>query len=326
MGGPRPGPESSDAPLDLAPALAEFQHEVVAGLGETPRSLPCKYFYDIRGAILFEKICELEEYYPTRTELGILREFGAEMAACVGPEAMLIEYGSGEGLKTLALLEQLERPAAYVPIDIACLQLDSTAERLQERFPGLEVLGVCADYTAEHPIPEPARSPRRRVVFFPGSTIGNFTPAEAEGFLAQVREEVGPGGGLLIGVDLVKDRAILERAYNDGTGVTAAFNLNLLERINRELDADFDLERWRHLALFNAAASRIEMHLVSDGKQTVRIGGLRFEFADQERIHTENSYKYELGAFAALAARARWRVERVWTDSESLFSVQYLVR
>jgi dimethylhistidine N-methyltransferase len=246
------------------------------------------------------------------------------MAARIGPGALLIEYGSGEGLKTRILLDALDRPAGYVPVDISRAQLERNAADLRSRYPGLEVLPLCADYTVDHPIPEPARAPHRRVVYFPGSTVGNFTPVQARGFLAHVRREVGPGGGLLIGVDLRKDRAILERAYDDAAGVTAAFNLNLLRRINRELGADFDLTRWEHRALWNENESRIEMHLVSAGAQAVRIGGRVFAFAPGETIHSENSCKYDPEGFAALAATAGWTVERLWQDPDRLFSVQYL--
>jgi dimethylhistidine N-methyltransferase len=310
--------------IEQAPGQATFRDEVIAGLSGLPRTLPCKYFYDERGAHLFERICKLEEYYPTRTELSIMRDHVREMAAHIGPEALLIEYGSGEGLKTRILLDALERPVGYVPIDISREQLALNTARLLRRYPRLEVLPVCADYTSAFSVPATTRRPARRVVYFPGSTIGNFTPSAAHRFLVHVRELASPGGGLLIGVDLRKDREVLERAYNDGEGVTAAFNLNLLRRINRELGADFDLRFWRHHAVYNEAAGRIEMHLVSTRAQIVRIDGHVLRFAAGDTIHTENSYKYGLSQFAARAAEAGWALGRLWTDPRRLFSVQYL--
>jgi dimethylhistidine N-methyltransferase len=311
--------------LEQAQGQETFRDEVIAGLSGFPRTLPCKYFYDERGAHLFERICKLEEYYPTRTELSIMREHVREMAAHIGPEALLIEYGSGEGLKTRILLDALERPAGYVPLDISCEQLALNTARLLRRYPRLEVLPVCTDYTSDFAVPVTTRRPARRVVYFPGSTIGNFTPSAAHRFLTHARELTGPGGGLLIGVDLQKNREILERAYNDAEGVTAAFNLNLLRRINRELGADFDLRFWRHHAFYNEAAGRIEMHLVSKRAQIVRIDGHVLRFAAGETIHTENSYKYGLSQFAARAAKAGWAPSRIWTDPQRLFSVQYLM-
>lgn len=317
---------SNAAPLqDFAPARASFRDEVLQGLSRSQKMLPCKYFYDERGSQLFERICDLEEYYPTRTELAIMRRDAADMAELIGPGCLLIEYGSGSSLKTRLLLDHLENPAGYVPIDISREHLLRAAHELALAYPHVPVHPVCADYTGDYELPQLPQRERRRVVYFPGSTIGNFTPAQAVDFLHHVAEVCGPGGGLLIGVDLRKDAEVLERAYNDAEGVTAAFNLNLLARVNRELGADFDLRQFRHEAVFNPDESRIEMHLVSESEQTVRIGDEDVEFESGERIHTENSYKYAPESFAELAQRAGLARERLWTDLDRLFSVQYLV-
>jgi dimethylhistidine N-methyltransferase len=322
----RRGPRRDEPPAirDCRPAASAFQSEVLAGLRGEPKTLPCKWLYDERGSALFEAICELDEYYVTRTELGITRAHAAEMAAWLGPRCLLVEYGSGSGHKTRILLGALDDPVAYVPIDISRAALAASAAGLRAARPGLPVLPVCADYTADYVLPRPARRPRRTAVYFPGSTIGNFTPAQARRFLAHVAEACGPGGGLLIGVDLRKGRETLERAYDDAAGVTAAFNRNLLVRINRELGADFPVGRFRHVALWNADAGRVEMHLESEVAQEVRVAGERIRFAAGERIHTESSYKWRLEDFRALAAAAGWRLVRAWTDAEGLFSVQYL--
>jgi dimethylhistidine N-methyltransferase len=298
--------------------------EVLAGLSRPHRQLPCKYFYDERGSRLFDEICELEEYYLTRCELAILRRHAGEMAGRIGPGCALIEYGSGSSLKTRLLLDRLERPAAYVPVDISGEHLLHSARQLARAYPGLEVAPVCADFTRPFTLPTLRGAPRRRVVYFSGSTVGNFGPAEATALLAGIARLCGPGGGLLIGVDLKKGRAILGPAYDDARGVTAAFNLNLLARINRELGADFDLSRFRHHAFYNEGAGRIEMHLVSLAAQTVHVGGAAFELAEGETICTEYSYKYGLDEFRDLAARAGLALEQVWTDQKGLFSVQYL--
>ena len=311
--------------LDAAPAPDEIRRDVLAGLGARPRSLPPKYFYDDRGSELFDQICELDEYYPTRTEVAIMEDYGAAMASAIGPRATLVEYGSGSSLKTEILLDALEQPVACVIIDISREPLEAAAERLRERFPSLEVLPVLADYTRPLELPEPSVTARRRVAYYPGSTIGNFRRPAAGAFLATIRQEVGDGGGLLIGVDLDKSTEILERAYDDARGITAEFNRNLLVRLNRELDADFDLEQWAHRAHYDRQAGRIEMHLVSRRDQTVHVAGETFDFAAGETICTEHSNKYRLDDFRALAEAAGWRVEQVWTDERAWFSVQYLV-
>jgi dimethylhistidine N-methyltransferase len=309
---------------DLEPELERLRDDVLAGLRRRPRTLPCKYFYDERGSRLFEKICELDEYYLTRTELVILERSVAEMARCLGPGCMLIEPGSGSGTKTRLLLEALESPVAYVPVDISRDVLLRSSESIDGAHPELEVLPVCADFTQPFALPTPRRRPARRVVYFPGSTIGNFDPPEVVRFLARLRELCAPGGAVLVGADLRKDRKVLEAAYDDAAGVTAEFNLNLLLRVNRELGADFDLGRFRHRAVWDEGRGRVEMHLVSTAAQTVRVDGESFSFAPGEEIHSESSYKYDLEGFAGLAAAAGLAVARVWLDERRWFSVQYL--
>jgi dimethylhistidine N-methyltransferase len=300
--------------------------DVAAGLGARQKSLPCKYFYDERGSQLFDAICELGEYYQTRTEGAILADNIAEIGERLGADCRLVEYGSGSSTKTRLLLDRLERPAGYVPIDISRELLRQSAEELAAAYPGLPVLPVCGDYTGPLVIPSPARQPvRRRVAYYPGSTIGNFVPDDARRFLARIAEVCGPGGGLLIGVDLKKDPLMLHRAYNDALGITAAFNLNILTRLNRELDANFVVDRFRHYAFYNPVFARVEMHLVSLADQTVRVAGAQIRFERGESIWTEASYKYSPHEFAELAAAAGWRVEQVWTDDRGLFSVQYLI-
>jgi dimethylhistidine N-methyltransferase len=305
-------------------AATEFLRDVLRGLSGPRKELPCKYFYDEAGSRLFECICALPEYYPTRCELAILGRHGPEIARLLGPRCALVEYGSGSGLKTRRLLDRLPDAAAYVPVDISREHLLRSAGALARRYPALEVVPVCADFTRPFALPAWRGPAARRVVYFSGSTIGNFGPAEATALLAGIARLVGPGGGLLIGVDLKKDRAILEPAYDDAQGVTAAFNLNLLARINRELGADFALARFRHHARYDEAHGRIEMHLVSLERQRAHVGGRAFLFEAGETICTEHSYKYDREGFTALAAEAGLRVERVWTDDQGLYSVQYL--
>ena len=309
---------------DLEPELERLRDDVVAGLRRSPRTLPCKYFYDERGSRLFEKICELDEYYLTRTELVILERSVAEMARCLGPRCMLIEPGSGSGTKTRLLLEALESPVAWVPVDISRDVLLRSSESIDGAHPELEVLPVCADFTQPFALPTPRHRPARRVVYFPGSTIGNFDPPEVVRFLARLRELCAPGGAVLIGADLRKDRKVLEAAYDDAAGVTAEFNLNLLLRVNRELGADFDLGCFQHRAVWDEERGRVEMHLVSTAAQTVQVDGESFSFAPGEAIHSESSYKYDLEGFAGLAAAAGLAVARVWLDERRWFSVQYL--
>jgi len=286
------------------------------------KNIPCKYFYDARGSELFESICELEEYYPTRVELSIMKKYAIEMARDLGPEVFLIEYGSGSSLKTRVLLDALVDPIAYVPIDISRDALFSSSEAIAKQYPELTVLPQCADYLASVSLPHVARTFRRRVVYFPGSTIGNFVPSDAVSFLARMAQQVGAGGGVLIGVDLKKDTETLQRAYNDDRGITAAFNMNLLVRLNRELNANFREDQFRHEARWNAIESRIEMHLVCTEACTVRLGGENISFALGESIHTENSYKYDSDEFDRLASQAGLTPHADWTDSEHLFGVK----
>jgi dimethylhistidine N-methyltransferase len=298
-----------------------FLGEVLEGLSANPRTLPCKYFYDARGAELFERICELDEYYLTRADLDATRTHIEAIAACIGNGVRLVELGSGAGIKTRILLEHLTDLTSYVPVDISAEQLARNAEALRADYTGLAVHPVAADYTQPFELP-PSRA--RTVVYFPGSTIGNFHPPEAVAFLRRLYRLVAPAGGMLIGVDLKKERAVLERAYDDAAGVTAAFNLNLLERINRELGADFDLQRWTHRALYDERAGRIEMHVVSAVDQRVTIADRTFAFGRGETIRTEVSYKYALEDFARLAGEARLAVDRVWLDRAGRFSLQWL--
>lgn len=309
---------------DYQPKSASFREEVLHGLQQPNKQLPAKFLYDERGAQLFDQICILDEYYPTRTELAIMRQDVAEMSALLGPGCLLIEYGSGSSTKTRLLLDALEEPAGYVPIDIAKEQLLQAATEIAERYPSLEVLPVCADYTAYYEVPLPERPATRRVVYYPGSTIGNFDPDQAHQFLQSIATVCGHDGGLLIGVDLKKDPVMLHRAYNDAAGVTATFNLNLLVRINHELGADFQLDRFRHYACYNPRAGRIEMHLVSLSEQTVHLADVQISVKRGESIWTESSYKYTVDEFARLAGGAGFTVERVWMDPAELFSVQYL--
>jgi len=300
-----------------------FRDEVLDGLSKSPRQLPYKFFYDQRGAQLFQEICDLPEYYITRTETEILRLHGADMAKALGPQVELIGLGTGAGTKTRILLEELHNPAVYVPIDISKEQLENSSARFREMFPTLQVLPVCVDYLEPFELPLPRRLSSRSVIYFPGSTIGNFEPEIASEFLARLVDLAGDGGGLLIGVDLQKDRDVLERAYNDAAGVTAQFNKNLLVRINRELEADFDLKRWQHHAIYSPSEGRIEIYLISDNEQTVHIGAREFQFRAGEEILTEYSYKHTIAGFIELARKAGFHFEQVWTDDARWFGVFY---
>lgn len=299
----------------------DFLGDVLSGLANVPKQLSPKYFYDAEGARLFTEICELDEYYPTRTEIGILRDNAADIAKTLGPDAMVIEYGSGSLDKVRILLDALETPSSLCAIDISAEQLQAASDEVRVAYPGLEVLAVEADFTRAVDLPLPKHAPKNRVVFFPGSTIGNFEPADAKAFLSSVRETVGPGGMLLIGVDLKKDTGRLIDAYDDASGVTEAFNKNLLARINRELGGDFDLSLFRHIARYNAHLGRVEMHLESCTDQVVHIDDHAFHFAVGETIHTENSYKYAPDAFEELARDAGFKKKAAWLDNESLFAV-----
>jgi dimethylhistidine N-methyltransferase len=304
--------------------MSSFVDDFTRGLRGRPKRIPAKYFYDARGAQLFDQICRLSAYYPTRAELDILRRHGPDIAGAVGPDVDVIEPGSGSGLKTRLLLSALDRVGLYVPVDVSREQLHATAEALRREYPALAVQPVCADFTAEFAVPE-RRPGARTVVFFPGSTIGNFEPIEAAVLLARLARLTGPNGGVLIGVDLKKDPALLHRAYNDESGVTAAFNLNVLVRANLELGADFALGRFRHYAFYNPREGRIEMTLVSLERQEVKIGGERFAFEAGEPLTTEYSYKYELGQFAELAAAGGLSAREAWLDPRRLFAIFWLV-
>ncbi|MGI8820217.1 MAG: L-histidine N(alpha)-methyltransferase [Chthoniobacterales bacterium] len=311
--------------LDLEPAASDFLAESIAGLSVTPRTLPSKFFYDERGAELFQQITELPEYYVTRIETDILRQSAPEMAASIGANAELVGFGTGAGNKTRLLLAELENPIAYVPVDISKRGLIESANQLQAVMPALEILPVCADYMQPIRLPQPTRTPDHVAVYFPGSTIGNLVPSLAHSFLSRVAALCGRSGGLIIGVDLQKSREILRAAYNDRQGVTAEFNRNLLVRANRELGADFVLDCWQHRAVYNEQEHRIEMHLVSLVDQTVHLGGHHFHFTSGEKIISEFSYKHTVDGFTQLAASAGFRRSNVWTDAKQWFAVFHFV-
>jgi len=322
-----PGKAGEDAArrvsfFDYHPTEADVRSEVLDGLGQPRKRLPPKLFYDQYGSQLFDAITELPEYYPTRTEIEILRRHGAAMADRLGRGKVLIELGSGSSLKIQVLLAALQ-PLVYIPVDISKDHLLESAHALAIRFPGLSIRAACADYSApfELPLDGDAGEP---AAFFPGSSIGNFEPEEARRLLQRVAEVLGEGGRLLVGVDLRKDPGILHRAYNDSQGVTAAFNLNVLTRINRELGGGFDPSTFAHRATFNELEHRVEMHLVSQRDQRVEVAGQAFDFVRGESIHTESSYKYATDDFRRLAATAGFAAEAVWTDPEALFSVHCL--
>lgn len=305
-------------------SVDEFAAAVLKGLSAPRKRLPCQYFYDAAGSDLFEQITELEEYYPTRTETAILRENAYAMTHPSGRGAALVEFGSGSSRKTELVLAALETPHAYVPIDVSDSALEDAARRLERRFPDLEVMPVHASFCDALRLPARVAGDRK-LGFFPGSTIGNFDPPDAGRLLGHFARILGPGSRLIVGVDLDKDTKRLVPAYDDAKGVTARFNLNLLVRINRELGGDFDLARFQHRAIYDRSLKRIEMHLVSRVRQTVRLLGRSFQFAAGETIHTENSYKYSVEQFRALAKGAGWRPAQVWTDARRDFSVHELL-
>jgi len=310
---------------NFKPGRESFLAEVLIGLHKPQKELPSKYFYDERGSHLFERICQLKEYYIPRIEVSIMQAHIREMAELIGPHVLLIEYGCGNCEKVRFLIDHLHDPVAYIPIDISQEQLLHVTKELASIYPRLQVLPVCADYTSSFELPIPRQSSKRIVVYFPGSTISNFDPIPAKHFLEHVANLCGSDGALLIGVDLKKDPAVLHSAYNDNEGITAAFNLNLLERINRELDCDFQLDGFQHYAFYNSRESRVEMHLISQRDQAVHMNRETISFARGESIWTESSYKYNLDEFEQIAAAAGFRVERVWVDEWQWFSVQYLV-
>jgi L-histidine N-alpha-methyltransferase len=316
---------ASSSGLRVGPYQAPdmLRSEVLRGLTGEPKTLPPKLFYDKVGARLFEAICELPEYYLTRTELSILRDRAGEIADRCGERVALIEYGSGAGVKVRVLLDQLKNPAAYVPVDISMEQLSAVAAERARQYPDLRVAPVHADYTSRFTLPV-LPPDARRVAFFPGSTIGNLHPAEATAFLHRIRSTIGPNGALILGVDRRKDESLLLPAYNDSAGVTAAFNLNLLTRLNRELGATFDVSTFRHRAIFNDVASRIEMHLESTIAQRVCVGGASIEFEKGETILTECSYKYDLPFLEAVIKPAGFEIHDLWTDERDWFWVGFL--
>jgi dimethylhistidine N-methyltransferase len=326
-----PATPASRQPADwrvVAPSLVE---DVLNGLQQSPKRLSPTYFYDERGSQLFDEICELPEYYITRTETQILERHAAEIAGRIGPNALLVEFGSGASTKTRLLLDQLPDLAAYVPVDISRTHLMDAAHRVADAYPDLEVLPACADFTRPFSLPKSHRTPSRVVVFFPGSTIGNFDPPAATELMHVMRAMATPrlgsaiaSGGLVIGYDLVKDPAVLERAYDDAAGVTAEFDLNVLRRLNRDLGANFDLDRFRHQAVWVPHASRIEMRLISAEAQTVSIAGEFISFEADEPIITEHCHKYTPELFAAQAGSAGWIAQQTWTDPMKYFHVQYL--
>lgn len=308
---------------DLAPGEESFRDAVLHGLARPQKAIPCKFFYDERGSALFEQICRLPEYYPTCTEIAILEENAEEIAAQMGAYSRIVEFGSGASHKARILLQALDRPVAYVAVDISREHLLEAASSLAEDFPDMAIIAVCADYTGPFTLPSLPGPAGKRIGFFPGSTIGNFEPDAAVRFLANCADILGPRGEMLIGVDLKKDPSILDAAYNDRRGVTAAFNLNLFERINRELDGDLDLDLFEHFAFYSESKGRIEIYIRSLVDQQAMIAGRRFQFAAGELIHTEYSYKYSVAEFRALAARAGFRPVDTWTDPAELFSVHY---
>ena len=309
---------------DLAPGEDSFRDAVLAGLSAKPKSLPCKFFYDQRGSALFEAICEVPEYYLTRTELGILETYAGVIAERIGPNCRLVELGSGASVKVRLLLKALDQPLAYVPVDISRGFLKEAAAAIATDFPDVEVVAVCADYTRPFALPKITGPAGKTVGFFPGSTIGNFEPEAVVAFLSHVGQLLGPGAEMLIGADVKKDKAILDAAYNDAAGLNAAFNLNLLHRIAKELDSDIAIDDFAHVAFYNPDEGRVELYIKSLKDQQAVIAGRRFSFTAGEMIHTENSYKYAIPQFHALAVRAGFRALDTWTDPEGKFAVYYL--
>lgn len=304
----------------------EFYQDVIDGLSKSQKTLPCKYFYDERGSLLFEQICSLDEYYVTRTELGLLASIHQELARIIGPDARVIEPGSGAGEKIKLLLGSLESPASYTPIEISQEILVRSTKEIAQHFPDLNIHPIVGDFNSA--FSDKALFNRgntgKNIVFFPGSTIGNFSPAEALDFLSSIADAIGTQGAMIIGVDLIKETTVLEAAYNDAKGITAAFNLNILQRINNELDGSFDLDTFQHHALFNTDKNRIEMHLISQQDQYITINDESFFFAKDESIHTENSHKYSAESFKNLAQQAGFNPIKIWQDPDSYFSIHYL--
>ena len=306
-----------------------FKEEVIRGLSLPQKKIPPKFLYDHRGSLLFEAISELNAYYPTRTEIRILREHTGELSALLDSGYALFEFGSGSSLKTRILLDHLSRPIPYFPVDISRTFLMEASRALQRDYPDIPITPICADFTRPSGIPailnaSPDAPPELKAAFLPGSTLGNLEPQEAQEFLSETAEFLGPSGALIVGIDLVKDVSVLEAAYNDSEGVTAAFNLNLLTRINRELGADFRTRDFKHRAFFNSEKSRMEMHLESSIDQTVRVCSRAFQFRTGETIHTESSYKFRQDSFKEFAAQAGFETQSLWTDPNGYFAVTVL--
>ncbi|MDQ3160184.1 MAG: L-histidine N(alpha)-methyltransferase [Pseudomonadota bacterium] len=311
---------------DLHPSPDDITGDVLAGLSQTPKRLPSKYFYDKRGSELFEQITQQPEYYLTRVELALLQASSAQIADDVGPRAHVVEYGSGSGRKTRILLDALDDPVAYTPIEISRSALLASVERLDREFGDVEVLPVLADFTQPVPLPVPAREAEHALVFFPGSTLGNFTNPEALRLLRAMHQTMGDRGGALLGIDLQKSPDILEAAYNDAAGVTAAFTLNLLARLNRDIGSDFDLDGFTHRADYSVERGCIETFLVSGKPQSVRVQDSSFVFAEGEAMQVEYSHKYTDAGFAAMAAEAGLKVVRGWNDPKDWFGLRLLQR
>ena len=302
----------------------QFRHDVLAGLNAPTRAIPSKYFYDLRGSLLFDQICEVEEYYPTRTETAIMRRYGRMMAACIGGNARLVEYGSGSSLKTRILLNELTELDSYLPIDISRDHLHATAKDLATEYPQHAIKPLVGDFTKPLCLPESSSPKMKTCIYFPGSTIGNFTHSEASDLLHAMRATAGNHGSLLIGFDLLKEKSILEAAYNDRDGITAQFNLNLLSRINRELDAQIDVSKFEHRAIFNQQVGRIEMRLRSRCNQSIRVDDQFFHINEGDEILTEYSHKYTVEGFTTMADEAGWSCRAVWFDPKKYFAVMYL--
>jgi dimethylhistidine N-methyltransferase len=311
---------------DRRPPVNELLEVAQRGLGLKPKRLPSWLFYDEHGSRLFEQICEQPEYYLTRSEIALMVEHAGSIADVLGSDVRLVEYGSGNARKTHILLQHLQEPVSYVPVEISPEPLRQSVGRLAREFPQLPLQPLCADFTKPLRLPIPPSAPRRTVVYFPGSTIGNFETREAAMLLRKMRNEMGDAGGILIGVDLKKDPELIEAAYNDRAGITAAFTLNMLTRLNREIGSNFELSAFGHRAHYNQMAGRIDAHIVSHREQQVKVGRASVAFREDEAIQVEYSCKYSLADFAALAAKAGLAVLRVWTDPEQMFSLQYLVR
>jgi dimethylhistidine N-methyltransferase len=310
---------------DAKVAETSMRDEVLAGLSQRRKRLPSKFFYDARGSSLFEAICEQPEYYLTRAELEIMRVHGAAIGWAIGERARLVEFGSGSGVKTRMLLHNLKKPVAYVPIEVSEVALAASVSELRASMPGLEILPMAADFTRRLMLPKSTTVPRRTVVYFPGSTLGNFEPVDALALLKGIRLAVGMGGGAVIGIDLRKDEATMTAAYNDHAGVTAEFTLNMLAHLNRAVGTDFDLDAFRHHAVYDAEQGRIETNIVSLADQVVRMGDVSFEFSKGERLLVEYSHKYSLEEFEGIVQQAGMRVTNVWTDEARRFAVVHTV-